>query len=59
MTRMCEHPAYAYRNEGYESKYKCILEWCHAGNHIYKINGKEVQIHGCCPEGQIAKYEEN
>lgn len=59
MTRMCEHPAYKNRNEGTEAKYKCTLEWAHAGNHKYIINGKEVQIYGCCPQGQVANYEKN
>ena len=59
MTRMCNHPAYADRKAGTESEYKCTLEWAHAGKHSYMINGKTVQIHGCCPQGQVAKYEEN
>ena len=53
----CEHPAYANKKLGTESKYKCILEHNHKGNHTYLINGKKVQLSGCCPEGQIADYE--
>ncbi len=59
MTRMCEHPAYANPNLGTESDYKCILEWCHKGDHIYLINGKEVQVGGCCPQGKIEKLEKS
>jgi len=38
--------------------YICILERNHQGYHRYKINGKEVVIYGCCPDGQVVKYEE-
>lgn len=47
----CEHlasPNYVYQ---------CVLERMHSGYHQYEINGKKVQIGGCCPDGQIVKYE--
>ena len=37
--------------------YRCILELNHPGKHKYVINGKEVTIHGCCPDGQVVRYE--
>ncbi len=48
----CEHLA----SRDYD--YQCILESRHKGkDHKYMINGKEVSIYGCCPEGQIETYE--
>lgn len=47
----CEHKA----SLNYD--YQCILERNHQGYHKYLINGKEALIHGCCPDGQIVKYE--
>lgn len=38
--------------------YTCMLEPHHQGSHKYKINGKEVFIKGCCPDGVVAKYEQ-
>ena len=47
----CEHLA----SRNYD--YQCILERNHKEEHRYEINGKTVQIRGCCPDGQIVKYE--
>jgi len=48
----CEHKA----SQNYE--YQCVLERGHKGGHKYNIgNHKEIQLSGCCPDGQIAKYE--
>lgn len=47
----CEHLA------SREYNYQCILESRHKGDHRYMINGKEVYLSGCCPEGQIKSYE--
>lgn len=47
----CEHLA----SRNYD--HVCILESMHKGDHEYIINGKEVSMHGCCPEGQIENYE--
>jgi len=49
----CEHKA----SSKYE--YQCILERGHKGGHKYKIGNNEVQLSGCCPDGQIMGYEEN
>ena len=49
----CEHKASP--NYGY----KCILERGHAGGHKYKIGNKEIQLSGCCPDGQIMGYEKD
>lgn len=49
----CEHQV----SKNYD--YECILERNHQGYHRYKINGKEVVIYGCCPDGQVVRYEEN
>ncbi len=48
---MCNHKA----SPKYE--YHCVLQPNHEGYHKYIINNKEVLIHGCCPDGQIVKYE--
>ena len=47
----CEHKA----SRNYE--YQCVLESMHLGDHQYEIKGKLHQIGGCCPDGQIIKYE--
>lgn len=39
-------------------EYYCILEPMHKGKHRYMINGIERTIYsGCCPEGEVVKYE--
>ena len=47
----CEHKASPNYN------YQCTLERGHKGSHIYRIGNQDVQISGCCPDGQIVKYE--
>ena len=37
--------------------YQCTLEAGHKGRHSYNIKGNDVQIYGCCPDGQIEKHE--
>ena len=41
-----------------DKEYYCILEPNHQGKHQYTIKGKQRTIHsGCCPEGEVIKYE--
>lgn len=37
--------------------YTCILEPNHKGMHQYDIKGELHHIGGCCPDGQVVKYE--
>ena len=47
----CEHLA----SRNYD--YQCVKERCHEGMHQYEIKGKLHHVGGCCPDGQIVKYE--
>jgi hypothetical protein len=47
----CEHKA----SSNYD--YQCVLQRGHKGLHVYEINKKRVNIRGCCPDGQIERYE--
>ncbi len=49
----CEHIASRYYG------YQCILESRHEGDHKYEIKGRVIEIHGCCPEGQIETAEKH
>lgn len=49
----CEHKA----SPNFD--YACILERGHKGGHKYKIGNSEVQLSGCCPDGQITNYEKS
>ena len=37
--------------------YQCILERNHKEEHQYEIKDKLHHTGGCCPDGEIVKYE--